>query len=217
MSAWTWTFVKADSIPTDMVSEICDSAIQDLSSVWYMDKRKTFEEILERWFEIHDKSYDYYVNECGLQPFEMEHGVLEKRLRENISKKTELISDLSLVKNGELSLDACLRKHEVWQEGGLGKPRCTLVDDVVWVKVPEIFRLQYYSDMSIEDGIKTVEDLLAYLSEQQPERIHDFQDSMILPSGCVSGDSYGLTDSLKKRIVEYYGRFGDGNFSVHFG
>ncbi len=80
MSAWTWTYVKADKIPSDIVVKICNDTIQDISSVWYLNKNKAFEEILQRWFKIHDESYDYYVNECGLQPFELEHDVLEKRL-----------------------------------------------------------------------------------------------------------------------------------------
>ena len=141
MSAWTWTYVKADCIPMDVVSEICDSAIQDLSSVWYMDKSKSFEEIQERWLKMHDEAYDYYVNECGLHPFEMEHNVLDKNLREKISKKTDLISDLLSVKNGSQSLDSCLRKHKVW-EGNMSEPLCYLIENDVWVKVPEIFRLR---------------------------------------------------------------------------
>ena len=211
MSAWTWTFVKVDSIPMDMVRNICDDAIRELSSIWYMDKRKPFEEILDRWLKMHDESYDYYVNECGLEPFEMEHDMLEKRLREMISKKQTLISDLTLVKNGSLSLDACLCEHEVWKEGGLGEPRCELVENDVWVNVPEIFRLRKYSEMNVEDGIKTVDSLLEYLSKEPSDTLYDFSEKTGSNDGC------GLTENLKSRILEYYGRFGDGNFSVHFG
>ena len=210
MSAWTWTYVKADCIPMDIACKICDSAIHELLSVWYMDKCKTFDEIIERWFKIHDEAYDYYVNECGLQPFEIEHDVLEKRLRELISKKQTFLADLELVKNGSQSLDSCLRKYKVWEDK-MGEPMCYLIGNDVWVKVPEIFRLRQYSDMRIEDGIKTVDFLLNYLSEQAKDILYDFAENT------GSNDGEGLTEALKSRIVEYYGRFGDGNFSVHFG
>ncbi len=93
----------------------------------------------------------------------------------------------------------------------MGEPMCYLIGNDVCVKVPEIFRLRQYSNMWVEDGIKTVDSLLKYLSEQAKDILYDFAEST------GSNDGEGLTEALKSRIVEYYGRFGDGNFSVCFG
>ena len=211
MSAWTWTFVKSKCIPQDIVVKICDKALRDLSNLWYISANTTLDEKLDRWYKMHDENYDYYVNECGVDPSEMTHDKLKKSLYRIIKKANDKVTDLKLVKNGSMELDAYLRKHKVYKDGGLGEPYCKLIKNDVWVNVPEIFRLRVYSDMNIENGIKTIDRLLEYLSEKPKELLYDFQEKNSYENGI------GLTDALRNRITEYYTQFGDGNFSVHFG
>lgn len=211
MSAWTWTFVKAGNIPKDVVDKICDRALRNLSNIWYLDEGTSFEKKLLNWFKMHDEEYDYYVNECGVDPSDMMHEKLEERLNDKILEGRHKIFDLNLVKKGDMDLESYLCHYKVYEDGGLGEPYCVLVGEDIWVKVPEIFRLQNYSDLTVESGIKTVDGLLEYLSEQPKDILYNYKEK--------TGSNYGngLTDSLRESIIEYYSRFGDGNFSVHFG
>lgn len=211
MSAWTWTYVKAKAIPENMVISICDNAIKEISNIWYYRNSKSnFDSVLKEWFKIHDEDYDYFVNECDVPKYKMTHEYLEQDLKNKIKTKDEYIKDLNLVKEGKLTLDECVRKHKIYEHHDLDYPQCYLINDDVWVKMnSEIFRLREYSDMYIENGLKTVNELIEYLNE--PSR----QNNLIWWEN--SNLKEGMFPEFETRLKEYYGQFGDGNFSVHFG
>jgi len=211
MSAWTWTFVKATSIPKDIVNNICDNSIKNETNIWYYKKWQTNPQTaLKEWFKMHDEERDYFIEELGVSPDKLTHESLENELKKYIKDIKEYSDDLSLVKEGKLTLDECLRKHKIWEDKGLGHPLCYNIDDDVWVNLPyEIFRLREYSDMTVSNGLKTIDDLIKYLSE--PNRQHNLiwweNNNM----------KEGMFPEFEARLKEYYGQFGDGNFSVHFG
>ncbi len=211
MSAWTWTYVKAKSIPTDIVNKICDKSINDILNIWYYKKSKiNFDETLKEWLENHDESYDYLVNECKISPDKMTHEYLEQDLKNKITRLDNYINDLSLVKEGKLTLDKCLRNHKVWKRGGLGYPCCYFINNTVWVNMPyEIFRLREYSNMFIYNGLKTIDDLIKYLSDTNRQHNLIWYEN--------NNKKEGMFPEFELRLREYYGQFGDGNFSVYFG
>ena len=113
-----------------------------------------------------------------------------------------------LVKEGKLTLDACLRKHKAWKK--FGTPSCYYIENTVWISLPyEIFRLREYSDMGIEDGLQTVDDLIVYLKNENRQT-----NLMWFENG---NTREGMFPEFEQRLREYYGQFGDHNFSVHFG
>lgn len=210
MSSWTWTFVKAKAIPKDIVNKICNKAIQQKSNIWFYKKAKEdFKKALNEWIDMHDKNYDYLINECGVSPNKMTHEYLEKELNESIKDISEYINSLNLVKEGKLTLDKCLRKHKIWKEKGLGEPYCYYIKNTVWVKIPEIFRLQEYSDMGIETGLKTIDSIIEYLSNPERKSRLTWWDNNNLKEG--------FSQELETKLRKYYEQFGDMNFSVHFG
>ena len=211
MSAWTWTYVKSEFIPRDIVIKLCEKLIKEEESIWYYkESKKNFNSALKKWFRLHNENYDYYVNELKIPKKQLTHEFLEKQLKNKIEVLYSYIRDLDLVIKGNITLDKCFRNNKVW-EGRLGlEPNCILIGNDLWVHLDrEIFRLREYSDMTVESGLKTVNDLISYLSS--PER----QDNLIWWEN--NNLRSGLFPEFENRLREYYGQFGDGNFSVHFG
>jgi len=211
MSAWTWTYVKSEFIPRDIVIKLCEDLIKEEESIWYYkSSRKNFKSTLKKWFEIYDEDYDYFVDELKIPKEQLTHEFLEQRLRNKIKILENYIQDLNLVKIGNITLDKCLRNNKVWDTGLCLDPNCVLIDEDLWVHLnQEIFRLREYSDMTIKTGLKTIKDLISYLSS--PER----QNNLIWWEN--DNLKTGLFPEFENRLREYYGQFGDGNFSVHFG
>lgn len=209
MSAWTWTFVKAEHIPHDIVVKICEKSIKDISDFDWM--KNTEEKALKRWLNNHKKYYDYYVNECGIPPENMTKEYLTEEFYKYRHRGNLSLSIYEDAIDGKTSFDEALRTLVV-EKKGTGYPMCKLIDDKIWVKIPyEIFRYRFYSDMLVDNGLKTIDDLIGYLRAGIQERIYDFAENV------ESDNGSGLTPQLEARLREFYSQFGDGNFSVHFG
>lgn len=205
MSAWTWTFVKATALPTEELKTFCEKEISQLNDIWYYKQRSNFEKVLDRWIEILGKSRSYYAEKYNLPIRRITNKFLENLLKERISTVNNLIEKLKSVKNGE-ELNECLKKYA----HSLMPITCRSVDGDVWIQVGEIFRLREYSEMTVESGIKTIDELITYLKEPSRQKWLSWYDE--------EGNDYnGMSEELEKRIREYYGKYGDGNFSVSFG
>ena len=205
MSAWTWAFVKATALPKDEVKDFCEKEISQLNDIWYYKQRNNFEKVLNMWIEILGKSRGYYAEKYNLPIRCITNKFLEDVLKERINTVNNLIEELKSVKNGE-ELNECLKKYA----HSLMLINCRSVDGDVWVEVREVFRLQEYSDMTVESGIKTIDELITYLKEPSRQKWLSWVDE--------EGNNYnGMSEELEKRIREYYGKYGDGNFSVSFG
>ncbi len=205
MSAWTWTFVKATALPTDEVKDFCEKEISQLNDIWYYKQRNEFEKVVDRWIEIVGKSRNYYAEKYNLPIERITDTFLEGMLMDRINTVNNLIENLKSVKNGE-ELNECLKKYTQ----SLMPTKCRSVNGDVWVQVGEIFRLQEYSEMTVESGIKTIDGLIDYLKEpSRQEHISWFDNE--------ENERVGMSDELEERIRDYYGKYGDGNFSVSFG
>lgn len=207
MGAYTWTFVKSSAMPKEMINTICDRTIRDISNIWYYKEAKNdYASALEKWLAHHKKRYNYYVNECGVNPNELTPSFLENELAASINKKDAEIADLEKVKAGQMTFTQFVRAHKSCIS------LCRKYKRHIYVKIPsEIFRLREYSDLTVSTGIKTVDDLIKYLS--QPQR----QSQILWYDKDTEEECAGLTPKLEAKIREFYSQFGDNNFSVSFG
>lgn len=133
----------------------------------------------------------------------------KKKLDLWIERDKNNLADIEKIRNKEMTFVDFLKKHI--ESDGLSSVNsnimCRILKGNIYVEVPSIFRLREYSDMSFYNGLSTVDSLIEYLKEPyRQEIITDY----------LTGTT-GLTESLEKRIREFYGKFGDGNFTVHFG
>lgn len=205
MSAWTWTFVKATALPTDEVNTFCERSIERLKNIWYYEGKDNFVKTLSKWIETVGKSRKCYADVYKLPLESITDDFLKRMLIERINTVNSFIEDLRGVKNGK-DLNECLKKYVHF----LIPITCRLVDDDVWIEVREVFRLQEYSEMTVESGIKTIGELITYLKEPSRQKLISWFDD-------EEKEHQGISDELEKRIREYYSKYGDGNFSVSFG
>ena len=205
MSAWTWTFVKATALPTDEVNTFCEYSIERLKNIWYYKGKDNFEKTLSKWIETVGKSRASYADVYKLPLESITDEFLKRKLIERINTVNSFIVDLSGVKNGK-DLNECLKKYVHFLMPIMSR----LVNNDAWIKVGEIFRLQEYSEITVEDGIKTIDGLIAYLKEPSRQKLLYWLDD-------DEKEYQGMSEELEKRIREYYGKYGDGNFSVSFG
>ena len=211
MGAYTWTFIKAEKMPKDMINKICDESINHINNIWYIkEANENFNKTLEKWCKNHDRDYDYYVNECNVPKEHMTHEYLKQELINKFTKSKNYINDLYLVKDNKLTLDEVLRKYKVWEQGGLGNPYCYYIKNIVYVKAPsEIFRLRKYCDFTVEDGIKTVNELIEYVKNSSINHELIWWEN----------DNYneGYSEEFENIVKKYYENLGDNNFLVNFG
>lgn len=205
MSAWTWTFVKATALPTDEVRTFCENSINHLKNIWYYKGKDNFEKTLSKWIETVGKSRASYADVYKRPLESITDEFLKSILVKRINTVTSFIGDLEGAKNGK-DLNECLKKYT----HSLIPITCRLVDDDAWIAVREIFRLQEYSEMTVESGIKTIDELITYLKEPSRQKWLSWVDE-------EEKEHQGMSEELEKRIREYYGKYGDGNFSVSFG
>lgn len=206
MSAWTWTYVKADKLPKDITDIIVDKTIKRMEDIWYY--KKGFNKAIKLWLEHHERNRDYYINQCGVPEEQLTKEYLAEELQSKVNEISNYISDLKQVKENKLTLGECLKRNKAY--GDLQEPMCSLIKDTVWVNLPyEIFRLREYTDFFIEDGIKTIDELIKFLSEpHRQDRLMWWENENLKP---------GMFPEFETRLREFYGQFGDNNFSVHFG
>ena len=213
MSAWTWTMVKASVVPEDTVENLLERAECSIKNKWYFKGSQTedgYNEVLKEWIEI-QKEYedDYYISELKMKKEECTDEFYKKKLDLWIERDKNNLADIEKIRNKEMTFVDFLKKHI--ESDGLSSVNsnimCRILKGNIYVEVPSIFRLREYSDMSFYNGLSTVDSLIEYLKEPyRQEIITDY----------LTGTT-GLTESLEKRIREFYGKFGDGNFTVHFG
>ena len=203
MSTWTWTFVRVDKL-TKQQTEWCLNHVKWLTSgQTYAEYIKLpFKEALKKWIEMHKKNYDYFVNECDVNPEKLTDKALEKELKNKLKefKERQELYDKCLA--GELTLEEVLRKtHQLTDRGDFYVIKR---QGNYYVEIQhEIFRNQKDS----EDEFHTVEDL-----------IKELKTSNLITDFSVKNSERGpLTPELEQKIRDYYGEIGDDNFYVHFG
>lgn len=205
MGAYTWTFVRIDKLTKEQVKSCVDKAIWSSKLSTYGDYSKMKEEdYIKKWIDFHNEEYDYFVNECGVDPSKMTDEYLTKQIK-NKMKSWYLKQDLyQKCLDGTMTFEDMLRKTH--QLRGLCNDFYVISHKgYYYVNIEhEIFRNYEYC----EDEFDNVEDLIKHL-ENPNLKIIDFDDE--------NNEYKPLTPELRKKIIDYYSKIGDGNFVVHFG
>jgi len=207
MGAYTDTYIKIDKIDKKTIDRLVKHALKSI-------KWSTYGEVLENgwergladWLEIHEKNYDYFVKECGVDPAKMTKEYLTEELRKKVNETKSKINDLNLVLEGKMDLFECLKKNHMLKDYDNFSVR-KYNGEYYINTLHEIFRNYEYDQLRI--NLHTVEDLINHLKQPYLKSIKDLT---------VDDSEYGpLTPELEKKIRDYYGAIGDNNFLVNFG
>lgn len=212
MGAYTWTFVRIDKVTKEQVKSLVEYAICGGQYTTYGEYSKlTEKEYIPKWIAMHKKNYDYYVNECGVSPEKMTDEYLTKEIKSKMKKWLYSRKCYQKVLIGEMKFDEMLNKtHQLTYRNFLHDFYIIKHKGNYFVNLKsEIFRNYEYC----EEVFDTVDSLIKHLEDPNCKNICDYTDlkDNIQPK-------YGpLSESLKKKIIDYYSKIGDGNFVVHFG
>ena len=212
MGAFTWTHLRVNALSRDHIKEYCESAIKELTKIWYYSAYKENEDkAIEEWVAFNlDEDNKETLLECGKPESYFERDNLINELKKKISVIDEKVRCIQDVLDGKITLSEAIDKVQI---ANLLCISAKKYKDEYYVSMttvyPEIFRLREYDSLSV--NIHTVEDLIEYLrSSARQKFIADLS---------VDDCPYeGLTDKLANRIREFYGNtIGDNNFIVNFG
>ena len=208
MSAYTNTYVKIDRIPKNLADDICKKVENHINNYGYFKDyiQNGRDYALKEWLDMHKEDYDYFVNECEVDPSEMTEEALTRKLDNLLEKDKENINVLNDCIEGKISFTECIDKIGA-KENHISGMVMHQKDNEWYVSIGyEIFRNREYND---EVEISTVEDLILYLKQPDKNKILDFAEK---------DSDYGpLTEKLEERIREFYSKIGDNNFFVEFG
>lgn len=207
MGAYTDTYIKISKVDRNTINRLIDDAIKGMMYTSYGDAiREGWEEGLKNWLKLHKENYDYFVDECGVDPSHMTEEYLTQEYSRKVNNLQDKINDLALVKEGKIDFLECLKKHNMikdYDDFCIRKYK----DEYYINTNHEIFRNYEYDQLNI--NLHTVEDLINHLKQPHLNSIKDLT---------VKDAEYGpLTQDLEQKIRDYYSAIGDNNFLVNFG
>lgn len=205
MGAYTWTFVRIDKLTSkmleDCVTEVKHKAKHTTYGSYY---NKSWGDALNDWLKFHEEEYDYFVNECGVDPKKMTKEYLTKKLKHKMKLHRLKLECYDKCLNGEMTIEEVLRKTHQLQ--------CTLGDFYVikrkghyYIQIDhEVFRNYEYCDKEFH----TVDALIEHCRKSKKKNFIDYKNGY---------DYQEWNDTIEKNVREYYEAIGDDNFYVHFG
>ena len=209
MSAWTWSIYRADLIPKEKLNAWVDKEIENL-------KEKDSQSYEEFYVWYNDKMYRY-LRDIGLSESEIKKRSSKAeylRLHDMYKKGIDMFSK---VRSGEMNVQELAKWDDFRSKdmyGGDAHIDIAEIDSnspVLFMNCDkeEIFRCR----ICHEDEVFTdVDSLIDFLYKQGGKNI--IMDFSLPREKMAYGD---LTPELAERIREHYGKYGDGNFIVHFG
>ena len=204
MSTWTWTFVRIDKLTKEQ-TEWCLKHVKWITSsqTYARYSKMKWEDALKDWIDMHNEDYDYFVNECGVDPKKMTPEYLEKELKQKLKKFEFRQKCYDACLEGKMTLEEVLVKtnqlNNKYNDFYIIKRQGHYYVNINH----EIFRNQLDS----EKEFCTVEDLINELKTSS--LITDFTDD--------TAERGPLNSALENKIRNYYEAIGDNNFYVHFG
>ena len=207
MGAYTDTYIKISKVERNTINRLIDGAIEGMLQTSYGKAiREGWENGLKSWLKLHKENYDYFVDECGVDPSHMTEEYLTQEYHERVNSLKDKIDDLNLVKEGKMDFLECLKKHNMIKDYDDFSVR--KYNDEYYINTNhEIFRNYEYDQLNI--NLHTVEDLINHLKQPHLNSIKDLT---------VKYAEYGpLTRELEQKIRDYYRAIGDNNFLVNFG
>lgn len=207
MGAYTWTFIRIDKVNKEQTKSLVEDALQSGQHTTYGEySRMKEEEYIPKWIAFHKDEYDYFVNECGVDPSKMTNEYLTKEIKNKMKKWYYSRKCYQKVLDGEMSFeDMLIKTHQLTGRSFMGDFYIIKHKGHYFVNLKsEIFRNYEYC----EEEFDNVEDLIKHL-ENPDLNIMDFDDATY--------EYKSLTPKLRQKIIDYYSAIGDGNFVVHFG
>jgi len=206
MSAWTWTYVRVDKLTQEQVKSCVNYAIRSNKYNTYGTySRMTEEQYIKAWIKMHNDDYDYFVNECGVDPSKMTDEYLTKDIKNKMKLwylKQELYQKCL---DGSMTVEDMLRKtHQLKSHSS--DFYVIKRNNHYYIKIHnEIFRNYEYYD----GEFTTVESLIDHCCNCKGKKFIDFSKD--------DNDYHEWNDEIENHVREYYEAIGDGNFVVHFG
>lgn len=208
MGAYTWTFIRIDKVTKEQVKSLVEYALQSGQHITYGEySRMKEEEYIPKWIAFHKKEYDYFVNECGVDPSKMTDEYLTKEIKNKMKKWYYSRRCYQKVLDGEMTFeDMLIKTHQLTERSFMSDFYIIKHKGHYFVNLKsEIFRNYEYCD----GEFTTVESLINHCRNCKGKQFIDFLE-----------EDYNYQEwnnDIEKHVREYYKAIGDGNFVVHFG
>lgn len=209
MGAYTWTYIRIDKLNKEQTEKCVKSVIWSNQHTTYGEYSKMSEDkYIKKWLDFHREEYDYFVNELNVPPEQMTEEFLIQDIKEKMKKWYHNQECYQKVLDGKMSFSDMI--YEIKKYGSLRDFLIIKRKNHYYVNIDSVFRNYEYC----EEEFSTVDSLIKHLEKPECNRICDFTD--------INEDNvqykYGpLSDKLRKKIINYYSKIGDGNFIVRFG
>ena len=211
MSTWTWTFIKPEHLSKKQIENLLEYAIKHTGGIYYKNyKEHGWDYELKHWLDMHKEEYDYFVNECGVPKEEMTEEYLTKELKENIETCDKKVKYYQMVLDGKMTFREMLEntKEDTNVNAGYNHDFYIIKrNEDIYVNL----KGEWWRNKRDSDGkeFNTVDSLI---KEVKKSKLLSYYDEDI--KEWVNEDK--LTSKLEKKLRDYYGAIGNGNFYVHF-
>ena len=212
MSTWTWTFIKPEHLSKKQIESLLNVAIKYCGGVYYDNYKKYgWDYALKHWLDMHKKNYNYYVNECGVSEDQMTEEYITEDLKKRIEECEKKISYYQMVLDGKMSFREMLentKKEDNKSNAGYSH------DFYIIKRQGEIYvnlRGEWWRNKrDSENEFYTVESLIKEVKKSRYLSYYDDETDQWI-------EEDQLSQKLEKKLRDFYGAIGDGNFYVHFG
>lgn len=212
MSTWTWTFIKPEHLSKTVIENLLNDAIKYCGGIYYENyKKHGWDYELKDWLDMHKEEYDYFVNVCGVPEEQMTEEYLTEDLKKRIEKCEEHVKCYQMVLDGKMTFREMLENTK--EEDN--KTNAGYNHDFYIIKrkgdIYVNIKFEWWRNQrDSEDEFCTVESLIEEVKKSKYLSYYDFEIGEYVSEN-------ELTPKLEKKLREYYGAIGDGNFYVHFG
>ena len=219
MSTWTWTFIKPECLSKTAIENLLNDAIKHCGGIYYENyKKHGWDYELKDWLNMHKEEYDYFTKTCGVPESEMTEEYLTEDLKKRIEKCEELVKYYQKVLDGEMTFREMLEATKDNSKFSKAMPYMMNYgysrDFYIIERHGEPYvniKFEWWRNKRDSgDEYCTVDSLIEEVKKSKWLSYYDNETGE-----WVSEDE--LTPKLEKKLREYYGAIGDGNFYVHFG
>ena len=157
------------------------------------------------------EKYDYFVNECGVSPEKMTDEYLTEELKERIETCEKKVKYYNMVLEGNMTFREML---ENTKEGDSKHNAGYNHDFYIIKRHGDIYvNLKgewWRNQRDSENEFCTVDSLIEEVKKSHYLSYYDEDIKELVKES-------ELTPKLEKKLRDFYGNIGDGNFYVHFG
>ena len=207
MGAYTWTFIRIDKVNDDMAKRLVEKAKHSLQHTTYGDySKKSWNAAVKDWLDMHKEDYDFFVNECGVDPSKLTDDYLINELKQNMDNYYHKIECYDKFFKSEMTFIEVLNElNQLKYYNKLNDFYIIKRKGNYYVNIDtEVFRNYEYC----EKEFHTVKSLIDHCRKSGKKNFIDYKDGY---------DFQEWDDKIEKNVKEFYEAIGDDNFYVHFG